>query len=101
FDEVGQFIASTEIGGVDAASRMGLTGLSQHSTVGLVAVGARRIELLLSMQERDGNVANTASADNLSLVLFRVPEPNGLLAMISGTALLAMGASFRAARQRK
>lgn len=80
-----QFLGKASIASPTSEERNNTTGLFFQSVDGFVPVGTRQISVLLNMNYAKGRV-NDAYADNLSLVITKVPEPS-----ISG--LVFIGAS--------
>ncbi|MEH2161974.1 MAG: PEP-CTERM sorting domain-containing protein [Nostoc sp.] len=85
----GQNLDTTFINSPTPDERNNTTGLLFKSTKGLVPVGARQINVVLDMNYVRGRV-NDGYADNLSLVIAKVPEPSpsGLLLMSFSFLLL-------------
>jgi hypothetical protein len=72
-DDSGALVYSASVEPVTAAQRGGVTGLLERSVAGTLPQGTRRVEFVLLAQAVSG--ANDASADNLSFVLTRKPDP--------------------------
>lgn len=84
----GQSLNTTFITSPTPDERNNTTGLLFQSTKGFVPVGARQINVALDMNYVRGRV-NDGYADNLSLVITKVPEPSisGLL-LVSSSCLM-------------
>ncbi|MHC5731565.1 MAG: PEP-CTERM sorting domain-containing protein, partial [Nostoc sp.] len=67
--------------------RNNITGLFLQSTDGSIPVGTRQINVLLNANYARGRV-NDAYADNLSLVVTKVPEPSISGLLLVGTSCL-------------
>jgi len=78
-DNSGSDLGSASIGPVWAADRGDETGLLLRTTTGVLPIGTRTIDVLLTMTRDEGDY-NDGYADNLSLVLTpsAVPEPSTL-----------------------
>jgi len=74
-DDAGTVLGSTQIGGAvaNAAARNNLSGFVPDATQGILPIGTRRIELELESWKDVGGVYGDGSADNLELVLTRLP----------------------------
>ncbi|AVH64412.1 PEP-CTERM sorting domain-containing protein [Nostoc sp. 'Peltigera membranacea cyanobiont' N6] len=83
-DRANQSLGIASITSPTAAQRNNTTGLFLQSADGSVPVGTRQINVLLNANYARGRV-NDAYADNLSLVITKVPEPS-----ISGFLLIAL-----------
>ncbi len=85
----GQFIDTTLITSPTPDERNNTTGLLFKSTNGSVPVGTRKINVALDMNYVRGRV-NDGYADNLSLVITKVPEPtiSGFLLVISSCLMV-------------
>ncbi|MBH8551690.1 PEP-CTERM sorting domain-containing protein [Nostocaceae cyanobacterium CENA357] len=84
-NQANQPLGIANIASPTAAERNNITGLSLQSVDGFVPVGTRQVNVLLNMNHVRGRV-NDAYADNLTLVITKVPEPS-----VSG--LFLVGAS--------
>jgi hypothetical protein len=84
----GQSLNTTLITSPTPDERNNTTGLLFKSTKGFVPVGIRQINVNLDMNYVRGRV-NDGYADNLSLVITKVPEPSisGLL-LVSSSCLM-------------
>ena len=85
---------NTSLGQASIASptpdlRNNTTGLFFQSVDGFVPVGARQVNVVLNMNYTAGRV-NDAYADNLSLVITKVPEPSMSLVFLIGTSSVAV-----------
>ena len=67
FDAAGTVLGSNTVGNVSAADRLGVTGLLERTTNGVLPASARYGEFSLTNLASSG--PNDASADNLSFVL--------------------------------
>ncbi|MEJ6482357.1 PEP-CTERM sorting domain-containing protein [Nostoc punctiforme UO1] len=82
----GQSLDTTFINSPTPDERSNITGLLFKSTKGFVPISARQINVVLDMNYVRGRV-NDGYADNLSLVITKVPEP-------SSSGLLLVTCSF-------
>lgn len=84
-------LGSATVGSVSASDRSNQTGLLLRETNGVVPIGTRSIEVLLTMTRVDGSY-NDGYADNLSLVLqaAAVPEPSSYALALAGLGSLAV-----------
>jgi hypothetical protein len=72
-DAQGAVLGTDSAGAVTAAERGNVTGLLQRSESGVLPVGTRFVEFVLTCSSATGS--NDASADNLSFVLVPNPDP--------------------------
>lgn len=84
----GQSLNTTLITSPTPDERNNTTGLLFKSTKGFVPVGARQINVALDMNYVRGRV-NDGYADNLSLIITKVPEPSiSVLLLVSSSCLM-------------
>ncbi|WP_392531664.1 PEP-CTERM sorting domain-containing protein [Nostoc sp. C117] len=93
-DEANQSLGIATIASPTPVQRNNITGLFLESADGSVPMGTRQINVLLNANYARGRV-NDAYADNLSLVITKVPEPS-----ISGFFLIGISC-FTAYRLRR
>ena len=74
-NQANQFLGIASIASPTPLQRSNTTGLFLQSTDGFVPVGTRQINVLLNATYARGRV-NDAYADNISLVVTKVPEPS-------------------------
>ncbi|MEH1891456.1 MAG: PEP-CTERM sorting domain-containing protein [Nostoc sp.] len=86
-DQANQSLGIANIASPTATQRNNTTGLFLRSTDGFVPVGTRQINVLLNANYARGRV-NDAYADNLSLVITKVPEPSISGLLLVGTSCL-------------
>ena len=100
FGAAGDMLGSATIGPVLAADRSNLSGLLARSTTGVIPIGTRSVNLLLSIARTDGSY-NDGYADNLSLILDQgtapaaVPEPVSWAMVIAGFGLIGCAGRYR------
>ncbi|BCL39022.1 PEP-CTERM sorting domain-containing protein [Nostoc sp. MS1] len=83
-NQADQSLGTASISAPTPEERNNVTGLFFNSTNGSVPIGTRQINVVLNAVYARGRVSDTY-ADNLSLVITQVPEPE-----ISGLSLLAV-----------
>ena len=86
-DGVGNVLGTDSLGSVTNVDRGNLTGLLFRGTTGAVPVGTRSAEIVLDLTRIDGSY-NDGYADNLSLVVTAVPEPETYVLFSAGLAAL-------------
>lgn len=86
-DQANQSLGIASIASPTASQRDNTTGLFLQSADGSVPVGTRQINVLLNANYARGRV-NDAYADNLSLVVTKVPEPSISGLLLVGTSCL-------------
>ncbi|MEH1903974.1 MAG: PEP-CTERM sorting domain-containing protein [Nostoc sp.] len=92
-DQANQSLGIASIASPTPTQRNNITGLFLQSTNGSVPVGTRQINVLLNANYVRGRI-NDAYADNLSLVVTKVPEPSISGLLLVGTSCL-MGWKLR------
>lgn len=86
-DQANQSLGVASISAPTAVQRNNITGLFLQSADGFVPVGTRQINVVLNANYVRGRV-NDAYADNLSLVITKVPEPSISSLLLFGTSCL-------------
>ncbi|MGH1393154.1 MAG: PEP-CTERM sorting domain-containing protein [Trichormus sp.] len=93
-DQTNQSLGIATISAPNATARNNVTGLYLRETNGFIPVGTRQINVVLNANHAGGRV-NDSYADNLSLVITKVPEPT-----VSGLSLL-IASCFMAGKVRR
>ena len=88
-DGASAVLGTASLGPVSPADRGSLTGLLARSTTGIVPVGTRSVDILLTLTRVDGSY-NDGYADNLSLVMHAVPEPTTIALALAGLGVIGV-----------